>query len=110
MKTIEEQLRDVINEKYGSLKSFCSSINLPPTTLYSILHRGVLNANIENIKLICKALEIKFDSLAKDKIEFIQAETINDLTIDERIFFTSYRSLTDEQKELVKTLVRQLRG
>lgn len=105
---IEEQLRELILDKYGSLKSFCDKINMPPTTLYTILKRGVLNSNIDNIKIICKELKIKIDSLATDKIEFITIETINDLCTDEIDLLNKYRLLNDNNKQLVVSLIKQL--
>ena len=40
MKTVEMELKELILEKYGSLAEFCKKIDLPWTTLDSILKRG----------------------------------------------------------------------
>ena len=55
MKTVEMELRELILEEYGSLAEFCKKIDLPWTTLDSILKRGVGKANIKNI------LKIRFE-------------------------------------------------
>ena len=52
MKTIEHELKKLILEEYGSLSEFCKRIDLPWTTLDSILKRGVDKANIKNILYI----------------------------------------------------------
>lgn len=49
MKSIEHELKELILERYGSLSEFCKKIDLPWTTLDSILKRGVDKANIRNI-------------------------------------------------------------
>ena len=49
MKSIEHELKELILKRYGSLSEFCKKIDLPWTTLDSILKRGVDKANIRNV-------------------------------------------------------------
>lgn len=70
MKTIEHELKKLILEEYGSLSEFCKRIDLPWTTLDSILKRGVDKANIKNILKITSELEIDVESLANGEIVF----------------------------------------
>lgn len=42
----EQKLKELIISKYGSLNKFCEAINMPWTTLDSILKRGISKANI----------------------------------------------------------------
>lgn len=44
MGQIEDDLRKIIIERYGSLKNFSNKTNIPYTTLASIFQRGVSNA------------------------------------------------------------------
>ena len=58
----------MITQKYGSLKKFCEIIDMPWTTLDSILKRGFANSNISNVMKITKELGIDTESLALGKI------------------------------------------
>ena len=70
MKTVEMELKELILKKYGSLAEFCKKIDLPWTTLDSILKRGVDKANIKNILKITTELKIDVERLADGKIVF----------------------------------------
>ena len=69
MEETEIRLKEIIIERYGSLKKFCEKIDMPWTTLDSILKRGVANSNIINVMKITKELELDTESLATGKIE-----------------------------------------
>ena len=58
MNELETNLKEMIISNYGSLKKFSDSINMPWTTLDSILKRGVANSNISNVLKITKALDM----------------------------------------------------
>lgn len=75
---IEEKIKKVIIEKYGSLKSFSKRIDVPYTTIDTIFKRGFQNAGYSNIKKICKELNISVDKLANDEIAY------NDVFIDSK--------------------------
>lgn len=47
--TNEEVLKKIIEEKYQNVKAFSEKINIPYTTVRSILERGLLNAKVENV-------------------------------------------------------------
>ena len=64
MAETEIKIREMIINKYGSLKKFCEVINMPWTTLDSILKRGIANSNITNVMKITKELGIDTESLA----------------------------------------------
>lgn len=68
MKTVEMELKELILDKYGSLSEFCKKIDLPWTTLDSILKRGVDKANIKNILKITAELNIDVERLAEGEI------------------------------------------
>ena len=68
MEQIEIRLKEMIIEKYGSLKRFCETIDMPWTTLDSILKRGIANSNITNVLKITKELGLDTESLATGKI------------------------------------------
>lgn len=66
--TIEEKLKEYILTQYKSLREFATFADIPYTTVFGILKRGVHNASIGNIIRICQTLNIDADELAKDKI------------------------------------------
>lgn len=65
---IEDELRDLIVEKYGSVSAFAAEIGMSNSTIYSILARGVNNASVNRIIEICKRLGISADELAEGRI------------------------------------------
>ena len=70
MNNVEYELKELILERYGSLSEFCKKIDLPWTTLDSILKRGVDKANIRNILKITSELRIDVECLANGEIVY----------------------------------------
>lgn len=68
--TLEDDLKKLIIEKYGSVRQFALQIDVPYTTIDTILRRGIDNSNVSNIIRICKKLEISVDKLL-DKKEIV---------------------------------------
>lgn len=66
--TIEERLKDLILERYKSLREFTTIADIPYTTLDSILKRGVGNSSVSNVIKICKKLNISLDELMDGNI------------------------------------------
>lgn len=64
--TREAKLKKIIENKFGNLKEFSRQVDLPYTTIRSILERGVANAKVENVITICKALGISTEQLISD--------------------------------------------
>jgi len=56
---IEERILEEIKYKYKTVKNFSNMIDLPYTTVVSILKRGILNSSVENVVKIF--LELNFD-------------------------------------------------
>lgn len=68
METAENHIKELIINRYGSLKKFCELIDMPWTTLDSILKRGFANSNITNVMKISHELKVDTESLASGKI------------------------------------------
>lgn len=68
MNELESKLKEIIIERYGSLKKFTEIIHMPWTTLDSILKRGIANSNISNILKITNELKIDTEKLAAGEI------------------------------------------
>jgi len=87
--TIEEQLKQFILSRYGSLREFTMSTDIPYSTLDSILRRQIKNSGVSNILKICNALHISADDLIYGKItpvalsNNIQAPSQMDIVIKE---------------------------
>lgn len=68
MEKTELELKEMIISRYGSLKKFCETIDMPWTTLDSILKRGIANSNITNIMKITRELKIDTEKLTSGAI------------------------------------------
>ena len=64
MEMTELKIKEMIINRYGSLKKFSEVIDMPWTTLDSILKRGIANSNISNVMKITKELGVDTESLA----------------------------------------------
>ena len=69
MNELELKIKEMIIERYGSIKKFSEVIDMPWTTLDSILKRGFANSNITNVLKITKELKIEAEQLVDGLIE-----------------------------------------
>lgn len=76
MKELETNLKALIIEEYGSLKKFTEIIDMPWTTLDSILKRGVANSNITNVLKITRELGLDAEKLVDGEICRVNEEPI----------------------------------
>ena len=60
---LEEQIKKMIIRKYGSIRSFALKIDIPYTTIDTILRRGIDNSNVRNVIKMGKELKISADKL-----------------------------------------------
>ena len=63
MQELESKIKELIISRYGSLKKFSEKINMPWTTLDSILKRGIANSNITNVLKITSELGLDAELL-----------------------------------------------
>ena len=75
--TIEEKLKDLIIDNFGSVNNFSKSIGITNSTVASVLSRGISNASLSTIFKICKELNISADELSKGKIVFAKTSSAN---------------------------------
>lgn len=76
MEQLEKDLKDLILSRYKSIREFTTAINLPYSTVDSVLKRGVNKAGINTIITICKALKIDTEKLADGVIEDAKIHSI----------------------------------
>ncbi|WP_238905666.1 hypothetical protein [Clostridium sp. YIM B02506] len=107
MENVEESLKELILSRYKSLREFTLKIEMPYSTLDTILKRGVDKANIINILRICDELNISADKLANG---FIESKTINMKDLDEKttILVNNFNKLNDLGKKEANKRVSEL--
>ena len=117
---IENELKNLIVSRYGTVKAFALEIGMPNSTLDSIFRRGIQNASITNIIKICHQLNISTDQLCSGKIVPATAsnaagccnyQTIFDdsapPTDDELKLLRKYRRLSPVHRSAIETLIDQ---
>lgn len=106
---MEEEIKKQIIKKYGSIRQFAFKINIPYTTIDSILKRGIDNSNVGNVITMCKALNISLDkTLNENRIVYEENDTIsNNLT---QKLIQIFDTLNNEQKvkiiEIINILIK----
>lgn len=73
---LEDKLKNLIVDKFGFVRQFALNIDIPYTTVDSILKRGIDNSNVGNVIKMCKALNISIDNLLDNR------EIISNLSFD----------------------------
>ena len=66
--SVEEELKELMIKRFKSVRHFAAVAGIPYGTIVSILSRGVLNSNLQNVITICDILGISVDALAENKI------------------------------------------
>ena len=108
--TNEEVLKKIIEEKYQNVKAFSEKINIPYTTVRSILERGLLNAKVENVIRIADELNMR----AEDMLLLSEKENLNKdlyfyfekLTKDSKLKVIDFaKSKLDEQNTISDNVV-----
>ena len=94
MDTVENRLKELILNKYKSLREFTLKIEMPYSTFDTILKRGVDKANIINILKICDELSISADKLANGIIEYNE-KTNDNLSMEEKSLLDTFNKLND---------------
>ena len=92
--TIEEQLKEYILRRYNSLREFCNVNNIPVSTVYSILRRGIDNSSISNVIKLCKILGLSVDALANGELKPINSRA--ELFLKDTIEITDVLAETKE--------------
>lgn len=108
--TNEEVLKKIIEEKYQNVKAFSEKINIPYTTVRSILERGLLNAKVENVIRMADELNMR----AEDMLLLSEKENLNKdlyfyfekLTKDSKLKVIDFaKSKLDEQNTISDNVV-----
>ena len=81
--TTEEKLKVFILTKYRSLRQFTQEIELPYSTMTTLLKKGVNNSNVQTVIKICQALNISTDALAEGQIVPIEKSIDAEVRIED---------------------------
>mgnify|MGYP003731214935 CR=1 FL=1 len=107
-----EILKDLIDSTGMDLKSFAEEkAEIPYTTLYSILKRGVGKASVDSVIKICKALGItieQLDEMAR-KNEYCNHTDYNIITLAAHRTDGYDTDLPEEAKEELKNYIDYLK-
>lgn len=110
--TFEEKLTQYILSEYKSLQNFATASGINYQTLVSILKRGLDNANVSNIKKICKTLRINMNDFVDGRIvpistnppQSTELDTLNRRVTDMLLTFDG-RPLRDSEKEMLQNSI-----
>lgn len=94
METIEEKLRKEILKNHKNLAAFCAEIDMPWTTLDSILKRGIAKASITNVLKITNGLGIDAESLL-DNLIVPRVPITEPLTFEDRKILEDFHFLDE---------------
>ena len=108
---IEDSLRDLIVERYGSAVDFANDVGIPNSTLANVLKNGIGRTSLTNVFKICDALGISADALARGKIMPLdkskKTEHLEDILSDMKLRFKNNNitldklPLNDMEKEIL---------
>lgn len=100
---IEDRLKNTIERKFGNVKTFAEKIDLPYTTVRSILQRGVMNAKVENVIKIADGLNMRAEDLMSlDNTQSIS--TIYNQLVpprQEKVYNFAARQLEEQNRKVV---------
>ena len=85
-------------ERKMSVRKLAKKCNLPPSTIYSLLKRGVRPASVNTVITICQALDVTIEEVAQmaedsnckcsrslDELQDIMRECKHNLSAEEKI-------------------------
>jgi len=87
-----EVVTRLIKEAGYSKRAFAEKIGLPPTTLQSMLSRGIGKASVDNVIKVCKGLGISTDELER-------LATQEDNTVKEEV--SIYETIQNDQSNII---------
>lgn len=68
MQTVEEQIKEIIEERYGSIPKFAAKIEMSPQTIYSLLNRGIGRASMATVVPVLAELGIDSNWIARNRL------------------------------------------
>ena len=103
--SVEQDLKTLILEHYKSIRAFPLELNIPYSTIDTMLKRGVSGTAVSTVLRICHALQIDADSLLNGKIEEKQPVSTIKYSLTEEKHIKKYRTLDEYGKKNVDTIL-----
>ena len=104
--SLEDELRELIINKYRSIRQFSIEANIPATTIQSMLNSGIQNAGVKKVMKICDILGLETDALADGYIKE-KVVNSNSITVNELNYIKKYRALDEHGKDMVDTVLQK---
>lgn len=103
---IENKLKDIIVSRYGSVKQFSEKINVPNSTVDTILKRGIAKANVLNVIKMCNELGFSVDSLKDNILQPTEIEKISREEFSNQMeILLRDTDYSDQQKQYIKNTI-----
>ena len=103
--TIEEQLKQLILSKYKSLRAFTQEIDVPYSTVDTMLKRGIGGTSVTTVLKVCNSLGIDADALTNNKIQEKNNSISLSISPHEQNIIKKYNSLDNYGKDLINTIL-----
>lgn len=101
-------LKELIKKRGYSIKSFATEVDIPYTTLVSMLQRDIGGASVDNVLKICNALDVSYEQLEEmarnNSTDVIFSDEIEIKTIAAH----SDTDLTEEEQEELREFAKYL--
>lgn len=102
-----KKLKNIILNKYGSIREFAKVANIPSTTLTSSLDRGIGGMAVDRVIKICDILNIDIKTFEPIENNII-SKTENKLSKKEENLLSNFNKLNDDGKDKVITYTKDL--
>lgn len=114
---IEDQLKTKILDKYKSVRAFTTAIQIPYSTIDSMLKKGLSGTAVSTVLKVCENLNLDVDALVNGEIKEKSSVADSMLTEDNDtvLGYRIYKSLIEsglivEGQELTPTQIDFLEG
>lgn len=105
--SVEEQLKELILNNYKSIRAFTKEIDIPYSTIDTMLKRGIGGTSITTVLKVCNALKIDADALIDNKLK--EKEHFVNISINpfEQNILKKYNALDEHGKDIVITILEK---
>lgn len=101
MPALEDEIKQIIINRYGTIAEFARHSKIAYTTIDSMLKRGIKNANVLNVIKLCDALNISVDKIKYGIIEPAKTEQIERDDFYSEIKNILNRDLSEEKRKQI---------
>lgn len=103
--SVEEQLKQRILSQYRSIRAFTTEINVPYSTIDTMLKRGISGASVTTVIRVCNALNVDVDALADGILQDKNFNQNLPMGVQEKNILDKYNALDSHGKDLVETIL-----